>query len=339
MEIKARIAFILCLLVSLNFSANAEVSLWQDIKPLAAKSIKSKKNQPEATPKIAYQNARLLHLDVDKMTAELNTIDTKVLAAKSQRAFDSKQKSASKSIDLPLPDGRLIRVSISHNKLLPSNLLSHFPNIKMLDILPDDFIVSGKLDITTSGFHAMLQTREGETIFIDPVSDNIYASYQKSDQRIDCDTVFSCTAHSQEELLKKSQRSIVLGAKKRNQKSLINYRIAIAATGEYTAKHGGTVAGAMSAIATTINRVNQVFEQDLGIHLSLVENNDKLIYVDANTDPYFGSDSKEHLYQNQNNIPLPLYRQRMRSFPVEFSWPVLFPEKLFARYSNPGRKS
>jgi hypothetical protein len=83
---------------------------------------------------------------------------------------------------------------------------------------------------------------------------------------------------------------------------LINYRIAIAATGEYTAKHGGTVAGAMSAIATTINRVNQVFEQDLGIHLSLVENNDKLIYVNASTDPYSGSDSKEYLYQNQNNI-------------------------------------
>ncbi|MCK5662781.1 MAG: hypothetical protein KAI17_04800, partial [Thiotrichaceae bacterium] len=292
MEIKASITFALCVLTGFSLPVSADTSLWQDIKPLTEKSVRTKNQVSESV----YQKARFLSLDLEKMTTRLSS---KRLSDKSIR---SKQGSVLESIELPLPDGRLISVSIAENKLLPASLINKYPKMKMLNVIPDDFIVSGKLDITENGFHAMLQTRQGETLFIDPVADSVYASYQKSDQQQSSDTAFSCSAHSAENLFDKSERSTTLKPIGRTQKSLINYRIAIAATGEYTAKHGGTVAGAMSAIATTINRVNQVFEQDLGIHLSLVENNDQLIYVDENTDPYSGSDSKEHLYQNQNNI-------------------------------------
>ncbi len=300
MEIKASIVFALCLLMGFSLPVFSDTLLWQDIKPLAAKNSRTKNKVSEfvseSISKSEYQKARYLSLDLEQMSTRLTS---KKLAAKGLR---SKHGSILKTIDLPLPDGRLISVSIAENKLLPASLSNKYPQMKMLNVLPDDFIVSGKLDITANGFHAMLQTREGETFFIDPIGDSVYASYQKSDQQQSSDTAFSCSAHSPENIFEKSLRSTVIKPLGRTQKSLINYRIAVAATGEYTAKHGGTVAGAMSAIATTINRVNQVFEQDLGIHLSLVENNDQLIYVDATTDPYSGSDSKEHLYQNQNNI-------------------------------------
>ncbi|MEE9304343.1 MAG: zinc-dependent metalloprotease family protein [Thiotrichaceae bacterium] len=299
MEIKSSIVFALCVLVGFSTPTFADSLLWQDIKPLAAKDMRAKNKLSNSILGSKYQQARYLSLNLEKMRARLSS---KKLAAKDLR---SKQGGALDSIDLPLPDGRLISVSIAENKLLPFSLSNKYPKMRMLNVTPDDFIVSGKLDVTASGFHAMLQTREGETLFIDPVTDSgesVYASYKKSDQQQSSDTAFSCSAHSQQEVLEKSLRSTALKPIARTQKSLINYRIAIAATGEYTAKHGGTVAGAMSAIATTINRVNQVFEQDLGIHLSLVENNDQLIYVDASTDPYSGNDSKEHLYQNQNNI-------------------------------------
>jgi len=329
MEIKARIAFVFCLLVGFSSSAVAESEteslLWQDIKPLVGKSARSntkpntefnnkyKNKKLVSVPEMAYQKARILHLDIAEMAARLNT---KILAGKGLKAINTKASSNPKMIDLPLPDGRFITVSIRENTLLPAKLRRYFPNMKMLNILPDNFIVSGKLDLTINGFHAMLQTREGKTVFIDPVSNtNTYASYQKSDQQAKDSIGFSCSAHSEVKLegneinfspvsrLKYSSAIQKTGQiESRTNKSLINYRIAIAATGEYTAKHGGTVAGAMAAIATTINRVNQVFEQDLGIHLSLVENNDQLIYLDANSDPYSGTDSKELLYQNQNNI-------------------------------------
>jgi len=303
MEIKTGVYLVLSAWLGFSLPVFAEISMWQDVKPLTAKNT-STKNKSQ---KSAYQQARYLSLDIAQMTARLNH---KALATKSLRTKQISDLENSLTVDLPLPDGRLISVSVVENNLLPENLRRKYPELKILNILPDEFVVSGKLDITAKGFHAIFQTRQGETVFIDPVGETVYASYQKHDQVQSEGTGFSCSAHSPEthsskKLFDKSftaKSSQVIQSSQRTQKSLINYRIAIAATGEYTAKHGGTVVGAMSAIATTINRVNQIFEQDLGIHLSLVENNDKLIYVDANTDPYSGSDSKEHLYQNQNNI-------------------------------------
>jgi len=67
---------------------------------------------------------------------------------------------------------------------------------------------------------------------------------------------------------------------------LRKYRLAVSATGEYTRFHGGTVADALAAITATVNRINEVFEADLGIHLELVANNDAVIFTDPLTDPY-----------------------------------------------------
>jgi hypothetical protein len=67
---------------------------------------------------------------------------------------------------------------------------------------------------------------------------------------------------------------------------LRTYRLAVAATGEYTRFHGGKVASALAAIVTTINRVNAVYEQELSIRLRLVKDQKKIIYTSPSTDPY-----------------------------------------------------
>jgi hypothetical protein len=66
------------------------------------------------------------------------------------------------------------------------------------------------------------------------------------------------------------------------------YRLAVAATGEYTAFHGGTVTyGSGAAIVERqVNRVNGLYERDLTIRLVLVANNWNLVYTNASTDPY-----------------------------------------------------
>ena len=67
---------------------------------------------------------------------------------------------------------------------------------------------------------------------------------------------------------------------------LRTYRIAIAATGEYTTFHGGTVAGAMAAMNTTLTRVSGVFEKTLSVKMMMVANNNLLVYTNSATDPY-----------------------------------------------------
>ena len=72
---------------------------------------------------------------------------------------------------------------------------------------------------------------------------------------------------------------------------LRTYRLAVAATGEYTQFHGGTVEDALAAIATTMNRVNGVYERELSSRMILVDSNHLIIFTDPNTDPYGGGNS------------------------------------------------
>ena len=68
--------------------------------------------------------------------------------------------------------------------------------------------------------------------------------------------------------------------------TLKTYRLAVAASGEYTQYHGGTVAGALTAINATVTRINAVFGRDLGVQLSLVASTTNVIYTDPETDPF-----------------------------------------------------
>ncbi len=76
----------------------------------------------------------------------------------------------------------------------------------------------------------------------------------------------------------------------------------MAATGEYTQFHGGTVADALAAIAVTMNRVNGIYERDLAVRLVLVANNDLVIYTDAATDPYTNNSASAAIAQKQVNL-------------------------------------
>jgi subtilisin-like proprotein convertase family protein len=78
-----------------------------------------------------------------------------------------------------------------------------------------------------------------------------------------------------------------------DDQQLRRYRVAIAASGEYTQYHGGTVADALAAINATLTRVNEVFERDLAIALELVPDNDRVIFTDPETDPFESSPNSE----------------------------------------------
>ncbi|MCX8532707.1 reprolysin-like metallopeptidase [Chryseobacterium luquanense] len=79
------------------------------------------------------------------------------------------------------------------------------------------------------------------------------------------------------------------------------YRLALAATGEYTTFHGGT-AGAMSAMATTMTRVNGVYEKTISATMVMVANTSLLIYTNGNTDPYTNNNGSTMLGENISNV-------------------------------------
>jgi len=78
--------------------------------------------------------------------------------------------------------------------------------------------------------------------------------------------------------------------------------LAVASTGEYAARFGGTVADAMRAVVTTVNRVSGIYEREAAIRLLLVDGNDRLLFTNALTDPFNNEDATILINQSQSEI-------------------------------------
>lgn len=204
-------------------------------------------------------------------------------------------------IDLPKPDGSSKSYKVQLNETMAQGLMDQFPSIRTYDATATDN--SGeivKLDLTPQGFHAMIMVPGASTIFIDPFTHlgdtEHYIVYAKKDFKTDKE--FSCDFENQ--IATEVQETGVV--KSYGNCTKRTYRLALTATGEYTAFHGGTVAQAQAAQVTTINRVNGVYMRDLAVTLTIIANNNLLIYTNAGTDPYTNGNPSSMITQNQTNV-------------------------------------
>ncbi len=182
-------------------------------------------------------------------------------------------------------------------------LAAKFPEIKTyLGQGIDDPTATTRFDVTPAGFHVIIFSAEATT-YIDPYSRGNtinYISYDKRDARSDQPFVEGeIDRRINDEIKNDGQRAV---NRPPVGDSLLTYRLAVAATGEYTAFHGGTVAAGQAAIVTAINRVTGIYEREVAIRLILVANNNLLVYTNAGTDPYTNGSPGALLNENQANI-------------------------------------
>jgi len=241
--------------------------------------------QPEV-----YQHA---DLDADALTAALERAPVE---------FTNQAVAAPLTITLPMPDGTFARFEVVESPIMEPALAAKFPEIKTyLGRGIDDRAASVRFDKTPLGFHAQVLSPSG-AVYIDPLwrgDTTAYASYYKRDYRKGADG-FQCLGPAE-----KPAESVLGGdggVAALTGDTLRTYRLACAATGEYTAYFGGTVVAGMSAITTAINRVTGVYETELAVRLVLVANNNLIVYTNAATDPYTNNDGVTMLAQNQSNL-------------------------------------
>jgi hypothetical protein len=204
-------------------------------------------------------------------------------------------------ISLPMPDGTLARFRYIESPIMEPELAAKFPEIKtFLGQGIDDPSASVRFDITPAGFHAQILSPKG-AVYVDPqfTGDNeTHISYFKRDHQRGADG-FSCVIANEGE---QPQLAAANNVALRSGGSLRTYRLACAATGEYTQYHGGTVSAGMAAIVTAINRVTGIYEAELAIRLVLVANNNLLVYTNGTSDPYANDDGSRMLNQNQSTV-------------------------------------
>lgn len=229
------------------------------------------------------------------------------ILSKAPLEFSNDAKIRKVFLKLPYPDGTLKNFRILYSPIMEEQLAVQFPEIRTYIAYGiDDPSASGRLDFTPAGFHAIIFTSEG-TIYIDPYSRNTteyYISYYKKDfipsesnyfSEIDVLATNSPEAQEINELI---SNGIEIAA----PVNLRTYRLACAATGEYTSYHGGTVSAGLSAIVTAMNRVNGVYEKEVAVRMVLIANNNLIVYTNAATDPYTNNDGVAMLSQNISNL-------------------------------------
>ncbi len=238
---------------------------------------------------ISAANARFYQLDVDALRTGMVGV--------AHREIENSGFIA--QFLLPHPDGTLQTYRAGENSTMHPQLAALFPEIKTYDAAGVDNGAVVKWDITPHGLHAMIMIPGQSTIFIDPAvkgNSDYYIVYSRKD--FSTDKVFECDFNSDIKTLKGGKGGT---PKMFGTCQLRSYRIAIAATGEYTTFHGGTVALALAAQNTTMNRVNGIYERDMAITMTLVPNNNLIIYTNATTDPYTNGTPGTMINQNQTN--------------------------------------
>jgi len=246
--------FITALLLISSGTGYAEQKFWQDVTP----------------------SSKSLTADI----TSIRSFDSDQQALRDFLALVPNELSGDDSyiIQLPMPDGSQSSYSIVESPIMEAALAAKYPGIKTFKVYGiDDPGASGRVDISKKGFRAMLQTSQGR-VFIDPDPGNSISNryISRSAGSESSQNTFQCSAG---QLVENQSMSPVSSYRtsSRVAGSLLEYRLAVSATKQYVDAVGADKAAAMIEIATAINRVNQIYERDLGIKLVLVANNDDLI--------------------------------------------------------------
>ena len=206
-------------------------------------------------------------------------------------------------IELPLPDGTTSTFELTETEVMDPELAAKFPEIKTyIGRGLEDPEATAQIDWTPRGFHGQI-LKQGSAIYIDPAipgETDLYVSYHKADATNA--PQFSCLAGLPGDVPAPEFQLAGLGLQ-RTGRELRTYRLAMAAQGEFSQDNGGTVQSVMSEIVSIVNRINGMYQNDLCIRFQLVANNDRLIFLNPDTDPYSENAATVNvLLENQRTI-------------------------------------
>lgn len=216
---------------------------------------------------------------------------------------------------LPLPNGEFERVSVFESPIMTPELAAKLPELKTYKVFGlDNPQISGRLDASPQGFHGFLNTEHG-AIYIEPessyqpnASSESYRSFNKSNfpaaEHAHKCTVVGHDHNSANPLQSLSKRLSDSSAMRSAGSTIRTYRLALAATAEYTAAVSAgtpTTAKGQTAIVTAINRINEIYEKEVSIKFQLIDNSN-IVFTDASADGYTNDNGFTLLSENQTKL-------------------------------------
>jgi subtilisin-like proprotein convertase family protein len=225
------------------------------------------------------------------------SLDQAALRAALQSApmeFSALSQRASAELAMPSADGTMRFFRMVESPILAPELAEKYPAIRTYSgATMDGWMI--RLSTGYNGINGFVTSPEGVQEIIMPaerIAGDIYIAFRKSDLPAGAfETAFCGTPDEAEELYHSFAKEMEGGVNERSTSAvtLKRFRLAVATTGEYAQFHGGSKPLVMSAITVAVNYVNSVMERDFGVRMDLIPNNDTLIYLDKDTDPFTGN--------------------------------------------------
>ena len=181
-------------------------------------------------------------------------------------------------LSLPMPDGSYRIFRIENSPIMPESLASEIGFRSFAGSGVDDPSWTVRFDTSSRGFRALALGGDG-AVFVEPaVGDGGDAYVARSGAEITAES-FECFARDTGKPFEPESPTIASGTQLRH------YRLAVAATGEFT-QFFGSQAAAITAIGNTVNAINTIYQRDVAIRMDLVANEANIVFTDPSTDPF-----------------------------------------------------
>lgn len=215
-------------------------------------------------------------------------------------------------VEFPNSDGSYSSFKVLEASVMHSDLQTLYKNIRSYVGQgvenPADLI---RFSVTPQGLHTIKFSAHGGIEFIDPFSrtNNSYIAYKKGDLPM-FNEGFECGFVNQIPDLEADYGNLSL--RNSNDGNMRDYRLALASTIEYSEYHwlaagltmGDTEAAKKAAVlaemVVLMTRVNGIYERDLSITMTLVANNEDIIFIDS--DNFTNSSASALINESQAEI-------------------------------------
>ena len=264
-------------------------------------SAHSQKNFFTAAPELASNfSARKAPQKFSIFTLDIKSFKSYLSIA--PREF--KSSSSSISVEIPLPNGTTEIFNIFESSILAPEIAAQHPEIKTYtgtSQTHSNYTI--RMSFTTTGFNAIILGVEASEVYVEQDAankdGNVYLIYYSKDAK-KAEQVSNNKCGSISVNNRNAPNNTAVAAKvSATGGTLRTFKLAVAVTGEFTEKRGGTQASAFDALVAFVNRLNAVYRRELSVAFNLVSGTN-LVYTTKGT-PYSGT-QVAMLDQNQANI-------------------------------------
>lgn len=197
-------------------------------------------------------------------------------------------------LSIPLPDGTFMRFRLEESPILEPELAAQVPTVKTYAGRSiDDQTATMRLTSSPSGVSAIILSTRG-TFHIQPLREmdpSIYVSFSRGSAPQENEP-FQCLVTERNSSHKQRQKPLSIFVAPYGG-TLRQYRVAIAATGEYTnhfRQRGDNdeqaKRRALNQIIAVIDQINAIYQHEFAVRLRLVGKELDIIFPNPDTDPY-----------------------------------------------------